>query len=142
MTLHIGRVSIIVDASLVAEDPLVIEEEDVRSADCAIFSSDLLSLVPEVWEVEALLFRARYHVFKTVFRVPFIIIAVDSKQTCTLRQIVSLQLNHSGLVSLHVGTVIATEDDRQGLFVGEALERVHLAVYSFQFEVYDDAAER
>ncbi len=84
MTLDIGRVSVVVNASLVAEDPLLVVEEDVRSADCSIFSGDLLSLVTEIWKVEALFFRARYHVFKTVFRVPFIIVAVDSNQTSTL----------------------------------------------------------
>src|SRR5438445_12080656 len=104
----------------------------MRSANCSVFSGDLLSLITEIWKVEALLFRARYHVFKTVFRVPFIIIAVDSKQTRTLRQIVSLQLNHSALVSSHVGTVIASEDDCQGFLVAERFPRRHFAVHRLQ----------
>src|SRR6266704_2820718 len=96
----------------------------MRSANCSVFSGNLLSLIAKVWKVEAFLFRACYHVFKAVFRISCIIVAVDSNQTRAVGQIVPLQLNHSGLVRLHIGTVIAAEDDCESLLVGEALERV------------------
>jgi len=142
VTLHIARVSIVVDASLVPEDPLLIEKEDLRSANCTVFPRSLLSFVPEVWEVETLFLGSCYHVFKTVFRISFIIIAVDSNQTSAFGQIVPLQLNHSRFVRLHVGTVITAEDYCERLLVCEALERVRLAVYSLQLEVDGSATER
>jgi len=142
VTLHIGRVSVVVNASLVTEDSLLVVEEDVRSADCSIFSGDLLSLVTEIWKVEAFVLGSRDHVFKTVLRISGIIVAIDSDQTSALGQIVPLKLNHSALVCLHVGTVIAAEDDCESLLVSEALERVRFAVYSLQLEVYGSAAER
>ena len=92
------------------------------------FSGDLLSLVTEIWKVEAFVLGSRDHVFKTVLRISRVIVAIDSDQTSALGQIVSLQLNHSALVCLHVGTVIAAEYDCQGPPVGEVLERVGLAV--------------
>src|SRR5437870_12106317 len=114
----------------------------MRSANCSVFSGDLLSLVAKVWKVEAFLSRACYHVFKAVFRISCIIVAVDSNQTRAVGQIVPLQLNHSALVRLHIGTVIAAEDDCESLLVGEALQRVRFAVYSLQLEVYGRATER
>ena len=121
---------------------MLIEEEDVWSTDCTIFSSDLLSLVTQVWKVESFVLGPRYHVFETVFRISRIIVAIDSDQTSAFGQIVPLKLNHSGLVCLHVGTVIAAEDDCESLLVSEALQRVRFAVYSLQLEVYGSAAER
>src|SRR5207302_9235798 len=113
----------------------------MRSADCSIFSGDLLSLVTEIWKVEAFVLGSRDHVFKTVLRISGIIVAIDSDQTSALGQIVPLKLNHSGLVCLHVGTVITAEDDCESILVREALQRVRFAVYYLQLEVYGRASE-
>src|SRR5207253_4199706 len=117
-------------------------EEDVRRGDCSICAGGLLSVGTEIWKVEAFVLGSRDHVFKTVLRISRVIVAIDSDQTSALGQIVSLQLNHSALVCLHVGTVIAAEDDCESLLVSEAVQRVRFAVYSLQLEVYGRATER
>src|SRR5882672_8830413 len=136
MAFHVIRVSIIVNASLVAKDPLLVEEKDVRSADRSILSGNLLSLIAKVWKVEAFFLRSCYHVFKTVLRVSMIIVAIDRHQSGAFGQIVPLQLNHSRLIRLHVGTMITAEDYCYGLLVRETLERIRLAVNALQLEVY------
>ena len=135
MAFHVIGVSIVVNTSLVAEDPLLVEEKDVRSADRSILSGNLLSLVAKVWKVEAFFLRSCYHVFKTIFRISLIIVAIDRHQSGAFGQIVPLQLNHTRLIRLHVGTMITAEYDCYGLPVGETLESVALAVYALQLKV-------
>src|SRR5207245_2975250 len=109
---------------------------------CTILSRNPLSLIAQVWKVEAFLLGTRDHVFKTVFRVSRIIIAVDGNQTGPLGQIVPLQLNHSRLVRLHVGTVIAAKDDCERLLVSETIQRVRLTIHPLQLKIYSNATKR
>ena len=139
--LNIGRVSVIVYSSLVLKGPRLIKGEDMWCADCAIFSRNILCLVPEVLEIEAFVFGSLDHVFEAVFWIVVIIVAVDRDESDALPSIVALQLNHSVLVGLNIWAMVATENYNKRLPVREVFQTVTLSVDGFQLEIDGCAPE-
>src|SRR5207249_8652676 len=140
--LHVGRVAIIINPSLVLEGPLRIKGENVGCADRTVLASHILGLVPEVWEVEALVLRPANHVLETILGIVVIVIAVYRNQCNTFPGIVSLQPNHPILVSLNIRAMITAENNDQRLAIPEISQTVRLGVYGLQMEVDGRAAER
>src|SRR5438093_11925888 len=129
MSLHIGRVAIIINPPLVLESLLCIKGEDLGRADRTVLASHILRLVPQVWKVEALVLRPTNHILEAILRIVMIVITVDRNQCNAFSCIVSLHPNHPILVSLNIGAMITAENNDQHLAIPEIFQTVRPGVY-------------
>ena len=133
--LHRFRVAIVIDSTLVLKSALLVKRENVWGADCAVFLRDFLCVVSQVGKVEVAFLSSLDHVWIAVFRIAGVVVAVYRHKGNSFRRIILLDLKHPVFVRLHVGAVIAAENDYQSFLVREAFQAVSLTVYSFQLKI-------
>ena len=103
----------------------------MRSTDGAVSFGSVLGLISKIREVELFLLRSIDHIFKAVFWIVHVVVAVYRDQGDAFRLVIMLDIDQSLLVGLCVWAMVAAEDDNYSLFVAEILETVVLAVYTF-----------
>jgi hypothetical protein len=119
---------------VVDEAAVAVEEEDFRRALRAERTGDLLALVVEVVEVEALLPGADLHRVEGVLGIAVGVVRADRDEGEAARAELALERVHPPLPGLHVRAVVAGLDERERGHVGVVGECVGPSVHSGQLE--------
>ena len=105
-----------------------VEAEEVRRADGAVGARDILRLVEQIGEREALLARHRDHVVETVLRIGLGIVRSDGDDSDADRREVAGVAHEKPVNGLHIRTVVADERNDRTAFAAQIGEAVGLAV--------------
>ena len=123
---------VVVDAAVVDELAIPIEDEDVGRACGVVGARDLLALVVEVREGESLVGRPLLHLIEGVVGVLVGVVGADGHQPHAPVLVVALNFEEAILAGDGVGAVVAGEHDDQQLCVRKRVQRPGVSVHAGQ----------
>jgi len=126
----VGTLPVVVDPSRIAQSAMAVKEEQVRGMRGAIDLRNLLGRVPQIRKVVALDLGALHHILEAVLRVVHVIVRVDGHELHSPVSVIPLDLNQAIFIGLHIGAVIAREQDDKHWHLCKTLQVVGLPIHA------------
>jgi len=132
MRRHFGGVPVIVYPAVIEKRSSLAEDEGLRCAYSGKHSGQELILIPDVGKIEPFLLRSFDHVLVVVFRIVLVVVRIHGDEADPPIQIVALDGDYAILIRMHVGAMIARDNQDHRWEIRKAGERMLLPVSAEQ----------